>query len=140
MWSMPCLHKRCAAIVRRRLEMSDSLEARVRAALGGWEQSRSEWLELTRDLWAALAEAQRDAAWQFVAKVFDAYNDSGWGGDIDGSDVQEWGEQCGLLVRVEIPEDADSSERCGNCPGDCDHCYRYSPQLRAAIAAAAGKA
>jgi hypothetical protein len=78
--------------------------------------------------------AQMRAAQQFVGKLFAAYNEK-WGPDMDDATIYEWCVECGLLREVEMWHNYyGEGERCINCPGSCDICYRLTDAAEAAIA------
>jgi hypothetical protein len=67
---------------------------------------------------------------KFARKVLSGYLGLGDEiGDIDGLDVQEWAEECGLLARVEVVEPC--GESCGCAEYGCFPmiCYRPTDAL-----------
>lgn len=82
-----------------------------------------------RDVGALRADAEAGRKlWAYLIE-----HDDPW------SEYQDDFVNMGLLVRVEIPENVSDDERCRNCCGDCDYCYRPTGLLRAAIDEAKGK-
>lgn len=78
------------------------------------------------------------AAQLLAGKVLDYYNE-GWGGDIDGSMVEDWILKSGCAVTIPMDTDNENEcdeERCSNCDGGCDFCHRYTPAAQAAMLAA----
>lgn len=53
------------------------------------------------------------------------------GGTLDGFDVQEMLVRAGMLVATPVAPDCPEEDRCSNCDGDCDECFRLTPEAKA---------
>jgi len=86
---------------------------------------------------SALAERVKvmEPAFLFAGKILDNYADN-WASDFDGGTLEDWADECGLMVWIDMPNDSDEQSRCSNCEGDCDRCHRYTPAASAARKAA----
>lgn len=52
------------------------------------------------------------------------------GGSLDGFDVQEILVRAGLLVATPVAKDCPEEDRCSNCEGDCEECFRFTPEAK----------
>lgn len=50
--------------------------------------------------------------------------------DIAWSEDQDFFVELGLLERVDVPADIAEEDRCRNCCGECDQCYRPTDLLK----------
>lgn len=87
----------------------------------------------------ALAERVRlmEPAQSFAGKILDMYCEN-WATDFDGGTLEDWADECGLMLWIDMSADSGEHERCTNCEGDCDRCHRYTAAASAARIAALG--